>query len=131
MELFQALVKTIDHVPVYRRNAEYQDAAGVPRLLASPGGVLLSTSITYCRPQVAWVTVAGWSVSLAASPALTHLCRNHSVRLVAVIGTQAGHGRRYSLSLPQPLLNARASCQETFEKFHNARRRPILTVFTV
>ena len=67
-------------------------------------GVLLSTSITYCRPQVAWVTVAGWSVSLAASPALTHLCRNHSVRLVAVIGTQAGHGRR--LSLPGPLLNA-------------------------
>ena len=97
-------VKTIDHVPVFRRNAEYQDAAGVPRLLASPGGVLLSTSITYWRLQVAWVTVAGWSVSLAASPALTHLCRNHSVRLVAVIGTQPGHGR--TLSLPGPLPNA-------------------------
>ena len=36
--------------------------------------------------SVSWVTVSAWSVSLAASPLIVHLCRSHSVRLTAVIG---------------------------------------------
>ena len=36
--------------------------------------------------SVSWVTVTAWSVSLAASPLIVHLCRSHSVRLTAVIG---------------------------------------------
>ena len=36
--------------------------------------------------RTTWVVVTAWSVSLALSPIITHICREHSIRLVAVVG---------------------------------------------
>ena len=36
--------------------------------------------------KTSWVVVTAWSMSLALSPIVTHLCREHSIRLVAVVG---------------------------------------------
>ena len=39
--------------------------------------------------QVTWVTVSAWSVSMLTAPFIVHICRDHSVRLIAVIGTHS------------------------------------------
>ena len=36
--------------------------------------------------KTVWVVVTAWSMSLAFSPIITHLCREHSIQLVTVVG---------------------------------------------
>ena len=50
--------------------------------------------------QVTWVTVSAWSVSLLTAPIIVHICRDHSVRLIAVIGSNS-----YSLMTASTLFN--------------------------
>ena len=45
--------------------------------------------LTFLPPthiNTTWVVVSAWCVSLGATPAITHLCQNQSIRLVAVVG---------------------------------------------
>jgi hypothetical protein len=36
--------------------------------------------------ETTWVVVTAWSISLALSPIITHVCHKYSIRLVAVVG---------------------------------------------
>jgi len=59
-------------------------------------GILLSSGmfnvemIIHFHPsnpmKTIWVVVTAWSMSLALSPIITHVCRENSIRLVAVVG---------------------------------------------
>ena len=54
-------------------------------------GLLLSGGMLHLEMiknhmRTAWVVVTAWSVSLALSPIVTHICRGHSIRLLAVVG---------------------------------------------
>jgi hypothetical protein len=47
---------------------------------------MIKAFLPYDHMRAAWVVVTAWSVSLALSPIVTHICRGHSIRLVAVVG---------------------------------------------
>ena len=58
-------------------------------LLLSGGILHLSMIITFLptiHTHTTWVVAMAWSVSLGASPVITHLCQTQSIRLVAVVG---------------------------------------------
>jgi hypothetical protein len=54
------------------------------------GGMLHLEMIKVFLPhdhmRTTWVVVTAWSFSLALSPIVTHICRGHSIRLVAGVG---------------------------------------------
>ena len=47
---------------------------------------MIKAFLPYDHMRTAWVVVTAWSVSLAVSPIITHICWEHSIRLVAVVG---------------------------------------------
>ena len=47
---------------------------------------MIKTFLPYDHMRTTWVVVTAWSVSLALSPIITHICRVHSIRLVTVVG---------------------------------------------
>ena len=58
--------------------------------VGGPGG-MLNISMLEEFPgtsfsQTSWVVVTAWCVSLLVSPLIVQLCRNYSIRLIAVIG---------------------------------------------
>ena len=58
-------------------------------LLLSGGMLHLEMIITFLPSNhmvTSLVVVTAWSISLAFSPLITHVCREHSIRLVAVVG---------------------------------------------